>query len=88
MPVFTDIKVTLINGEGSLRALASIKVADTFIITGLKVVDGKNGVFISMPSRKDAKGEYHDVAFPVSKEIRSEVSAAVMEAYEKKLYEG
>ena len=51
-------------------------------ITGIRIVEGKLGLFVSMPQSKDNDGEYHDVAFPITKEAREEIQDAVLDAYE------
>lgn len=81
--IFTQIRVTPFEKD-SLRALASCKVADAFWITGLRVIEGKRGLFISMPSRKNKAGEYEDVCFPASKAMRDELQTAILAEYEAK----
>jgi stage V sporulation protein G len=77
---FTQIRVILF-AKDSLRALVSCKVADAVYLTGLRVIEGKNGLFLSMPNRKTGAGEYQDIYFPASKAVRDELQAAVLEAY-------
>ena len=81
-PIFSQIRITIFEKD-SLRALASVKVADAFCVTGLRVIEGKNGLFIAMPSKKTAAGEYQDICFPASKAVCDELQAAVLEAYAK-----
>ena len=68
--------------KGSLVAFASVTVNDMIAIRGMRVMKGKNGMFASMPSEKDNKGEYRDVCFPVAKGLRKQINDAVLEAYE------
>ncbi len=69
--------------EGSkAKAVASITVNDEFVIKGIKVYDGSNGLFASMPSRKIG-GEYQDIIFPITKEAREQINNAVLETYGK-----
>ena len=68
--------------EGNMKAFGSITIEDAFAIRGVKVIEGQKGLFVSMPTQKNKKGEYEDVAFPVSKEAREEVTKVVLAAYE------
>jgi stage V sporulation protein G len=80
--LFSQVRVTLVEKD-SLRALATVTAHDSLILTGLRVVEGKNGLFVSMPNRKTAAGEYQDIYFPASKAVRDELQALVLEAYKK-----
>lgn len=77
-------KVYLVNKEmGNLKAFASITIEDKIVITGLKVVDGKNGLFINFPQYKDSNGDYKDIAYPLSKDIRNNLTKLVLSEYSK-----
>lgn len=62
-------------------AMASLTIGGCFAVRGVKVMQGKNGPFVSMPQARDGKGEWHDVCFPTSKDVRDLVSQMVMEKY-------
>ncbi|MCL2392934.1 MAG: SpoVG family protein [Oscillospiraceae bacterium] len=62
-------------------AFASVTINDMIGINGIQVIDGRNGLFAQMPQTKDAKGEYRDIAFPVTKELRQELNSAVIAKY-------
>lgn len=64
-------------------ARGSICFDGAFVVDGVRVINGKNGLFVSMPSRQKQDGSYADVAFPITKEAREAINAAVLEAYEK-----
>ncbi len=81
-PLFHQIRVSLIHKD-SLRALASVKVCDAVYLTGLRVIEGKNGLFVAMPNRKTGGGDYQDIYFPASKAVREELQGAVLEAYHR-----
>ena len=70
------------NGK-SLLATASVTLGGCFAVQGIQVREGKNGVFVSMPQRKDVKGRYHDVCFPTTAEMRRAINAAVLGEYER-----
>jgi len=78
--MITDIKIFAFNGEGKTKAFVSLKYHD-IVLTGMKIVEGQNGLFVSMPSQKDKKGEYRDIYFPVTKEARQAINAAVLAQY-------
>jgi len=63
---------------GKTQAMASVTFDGQFVVTGLKIVEGSNGLFVSMPSYRDKNGEYKDTAFPLSKDFREEMTEAVL----------
>jgi stage V sporulation protein G len=77
---FSNIRINLVTKE-SLRAMASVKVADVLFLTGIRVIDGKKGLFVSMPSKKETSGDYKDIFFPASREIRDQLQASILEVY-------
>ena len=81
--VFSSVRIHLLKGEDKVKALASCLVGNAIMVTGIKVVDGKYGLFISMPQRKNATGDYTDVAFPNSKEMREELQRLIVDEFER-----
>lgn len=79
--LFSSIRVSLLPNTDSVKALATVKVLDSIFLTGLRIIDGKRGLFVSMPSKKEPNGEYKDICFPASKEIRDQMQAAILEVY-------
>lgn len=77
----TDIKVNPYKKK-ALRGFASITIDDEFVVTGLRILSGKKGLFVSMPSHEGRNGEYYDTSFPLSREIRDYISNEVLDAYE------
>jgi len=73
-----------LSGESNLKAFADLLFANVFIVRGLKVVEGKNGLFVSMPRRQDKEGKWHDIAFPTTKEFRGLLNDLVLSEYENK----
>ena len=80
----TEIRVTLRN-EDRLKGFANVTFDDAFVVRGLKIIEGNNGHFISMPSRKRPDGSYQDIAHPVTKEMRQLIEQKILEAYEMEL---
>jgi len=82
----TDIRIRLIqNAESKLKAVASITIDDCFVVHDIKVLEGNQGYFVSMPSRKTPEGEYKDVAHPINTPTREEINKLVLAKYEEEL---
>ena len=69
--------------KGNLLAFASVTVADSFAVNGVKVLQSDKGVFVGMPSAPDGKGGFRDIAFPTSGEMRAVVQSVVLDAYKE-----
>ena len=67
----------------NLLAFASLNLGNGFAVQGVKVLQGKNGPFVAMPQMKNGKGEWHDIAFPTTKEGREAVNKVVLEEYQR-----
>ena len=61
--------------------MANLTIGGVFAVTGVKVMQGRNDPFVSMPQARDSKGEWHDICFPTSKEVREKVTSLVLEKY-------
>lgn len=83
----TDVRLRLANGEegSKLKAYADITFEECFVIHGLKIIEGKNGMFVAMPSRRMTNGEFKDIAHPISTELRNTINEMVIEKYELEL---
>lgn len=79
----TDIRVRKISKEGKMKAVVSITIDEEFVVHDIKVIDGEKGLFIAMPSRKTADGEYRDIAHPINSETRRILQDEILEAYAK-----
>ncbi len=79
----TNVRLRKVDEEGKLKAIASVTFDDEFVVHDIKVIDGQNGLFIAMPSRKIGNGEFRDVAHPLSSETRNRIKDAIFEEYEK-----
>lgn len=78
----TSVKFTSFEGSGGLKGFASITFDDCFVVSDLTLRNGKNGLFVSMPSKKNKSGEYKDICFPLSKAFRQEINDAVIREFE------
>lgn len=83
----TDVRIRKINTEGKMKAIVSVTFDDCFVVHDIKIIDGENGPFIAMPSRKMPDGEFKDIAHPINIDTRAMLSQAVFTAYERKLSE-
>lgn len=77
----TDIRIRNIDGAGKMKAVASITIDDEFVIHDIKIIDGDKGLFIAMPSRKAADGDYKDIAHPIKSETREEIQRMILGKY-------
>ena len=81
----TEVRVSLCNEE-RLKAFVNITFDDEFVVRGLKVIEGHNGFFISMPSRRRSDGTYQDIAHPINNAMRTLLEETVLKAYEDQLH--
>ena len=80
----TSVNVRKIEKEGSrMKGIASVLIDDCFAVHDIRIIEGENGLFIAMPSRKTATGEYKDVCHPINPDVRTEFTNAVLDAYNK-----
>lgn len=78
-----DVRVYPSKEEGNLLAFASVTLGGCFAVKGVKIMEGENGAFVAMPDRKDGKGEYHDICFPTTSEMRQALHTAVLGEYQR-----
>ena len=79
----TDIRIRKVAADGKLKAYVTVTFDDCFVVHNVKVIEGKNGAFIAMPSRKTKTGEYKDVAHPINSDFRGHLQARILEEYQK-----
>lgn len=79
----TDVRVRKIANEGKMKAIVSVTFDNEFVVHDIKVIDGQNGLFIAMPSRKTPDGEFKDIAHPINTDTREKIQAAILDEYEK-----
>ena len=79
----TDVRVRKIAEEGKMKAIVSVTFDDEFVVHDIKIIEGQNGLFIAMPSRKMADGEFRDIAHPINAETRKKIQNAIFEEYQK-----
>lgn len=80
----TDVRVRPVEKEDmKMKAIASITIDGEFVIHDIKVIESGKGLFIAMPSKKDANGEYKDIAHPINTATRTRIQDAVIAKYEE-----
>jgi stage V sporulation protein G len=78
----TDVRVRRVDKEGKMRAIVSITFDNEFVVHDIKVIEGEKGLFIAMPSRKAADGEYRDIAHPINSATRDMIQSIILAKYE------
>lgn len=77
----TDVRVRRFSKEGKMKAVVSITIDGEFVVHDIKVIEGEKGLFIAMPSRKAADGEYRDIAHPINSQTRGEIQTMILNRY-------
>ena len=83
----TDVRVRKVAKEGKLKAVVSITMDDEFEVHDIKVIEGEKGLFIAMPSKKTASGEYRDVAHPINSKTRDRIQGIILDKFEEAMQE-
>ncbi|WBW97922.1 septation regulator SpoVG [Oceanirhabdus sp. W0125-5] len=79
----TDVRIRKITEEGKMKAIVSITFDNEFVVHDIKVIEGKNGLFIAMPSRKTPSGEFKDITHPINTDTRQKIQDCILDAYQK-----
>lgn len=79
----TDVRVRKVARDGKMKAIVSITLDDEFVVHDIKVIEGEKGLFIAMPSRRTADGEYRDIAHPINSGTRDRIQQIILDEYER-----
>ena len=79
----TDVRIRKVEKEGKMKALVSITIDEEFVVHDIKIIEGEKGLFIAMPSRKAADGEYRDIAHPINSDTRDRIQKLILEKYQE-----
>ena len=77
----TELRIRKVAAEGKLRAYVTVTFDNCFVVHNVKIIEGKTGLFIAMPSRKTANGDYKDVAHPISPDFRNALQDKILAEY-------
>ncbi len=83
----TDVRIRRLTKEGKMRAIVSITFNEMFVVHDVRVIDGNNGFFVAMPSKRTPSGEFRDIAHPINAETRAIIQDSVLEAYSREMAE-
>ncbi len=83
----TQVRVFLVSEE-KLKAFVSIIFDDCFVVSDIKIIDGNNGLFVSMPSKRRKNGTFRDIAHPLNSETRRRVEEKIIEKYREAVVDG
>lgn len=83
----TDVRIRKVSDEGKMRAVVSVTFDDEFVVHDIKIIDGQNGLFIAMPSRKMGEDDFRDIAHPLLSETRNKIKDAIFKEYQRVLSE-
>ena len=81
----TDVRIRKVEKEGKMKAVVSITIEDEFVVHDIKVIEGEKGLFIAMPSKRTADGEFRDIAHPINSQTREDIQKIILDSYEKSL---
>ena len=78
----TDVRVKLVESDSRLRGVATITFDDAFVVRDIRIIEGENGIFVAMPSKKTPNGTFRDIAHPIHGDMRKLIEEAIVQAYE------
>ncbi|MDI3534007.1 MAG: stage sporulation protein [Thermosediminibacterales bacterium] len=81
----TDVRIRKVSSDGKMKAIVSVTLDDEFVVHDIRIIEGQNGMFIAMPSRKTPDGQFKDIAHPITSETRKKIQDAVLDGYNQYL---
>ncbi|MDD5136309.1 MAG: SpoVG family protein [Candidatus Omnitrophica bacterium] len=70
-----------LDGTGATKAFCDLSILDSLVINGLRVVEGKDGLFVSMPREEGRDGKWYNTVIPLKREVKDAIERVVLEAY-------
>ena len=83
----TDIRVRKISTDGKMKAVVSVTFDNAIVVHDIKIIEGQDKLFIAMPSRRTADGEFKDIAHPINAQMRERIQNAILDRYQAALLE-
>lgn len=77
----TNVRLRKVETNGRMRAIASITIDEEFVVHDIRIIEGNEGLFVAMPSKRTPDGEFRDVAHPIIPSTRTKIQEAVLQAY-------
>ncbi|EUJ28820.1 regulatory protein SpoVG [Listeria floridensis FSL S10-1187] len=78
----TDVRLRRVLTDGRMKAISSITIDGEFVVHDIRVIEGNDGLFVAMPSKRTPDGEFRDIAHPINSETRAKIQEAVIAAYD------
>jgi len=78
----TDVRIRRLKDDGKMKAVVSVTFENVFVVHDIKIIEGQNGLFVAMPSRKVGDSDYRDIAHPINSGMRQTLEHAIFTAYE------
>ena len=79
----SELRIRKVTAEGKLKAYVTVTFDGVFVVHNVKIIEGKTGLFIAMPSRKSLDGNYRDIAHPISSDMRENLSNLILSRYQE-----
>lgn len=79
----TNVNMKKVENEGRVKALASITIDGDFVVHDIKVIESREKIFIAMPSKRNANGEFKDIAHPINNQVRGQIEEAIFNKYKE-----
>ncbi|MFA6801120.1 MAG: septation regulator SpoVG [Acholeplasmataceae bacterium] len=81
----TDVRVKIVNSDSRLRGVATITFDESFVVHDIRIIEGENGLFVAMPSKKTPNGTFRDIAHPIHGDMRKLIEDAIANEYKEEL---
>ncbi|HHW03565.1 MAG TPA: septation regulator SpoVG [Thermoanaerobacterales bacterium] len=77
----TDVRIRRVAEEGKMKAVVSVTFDDEFVVHDIRIIEGQNGLFVAMPSRRTPDGQFKDIAHPINSQTRARIQETILQHY-------